>query len=85
MSWEKLLKEDSSRKDESFKLMKVLEEFAQNLEDLGNLYVKLDQSIPQENKVMAQEEMADMASALLNMVKARVNLSRVLYLQEEHR
>ena len=75
MIWKKLLMEDSSRK--------ALEEFAQNLEELGNLYAKLDQSIPQENKAMVFEEMADMASALLNMVKARGNLTRILYLQEE--
>ena len=47
------------------------------------LFSKLDQTIAQEDKEMLQIEMGDMANALLEAIKARGNLDRALYRQEE--
>ena len=74
MSWESILKEDTKI---------VMKKLGNNLQEAMSLYTELDQSIAQEDRVMLQIEMGDMAAALLSAIKARGNLNRALHRQEE--
>jgi hypothetical protein len=61
----------------------MMDNLSENLQKTMDLFTKLDQSIAQENKEMLQVEMGDMAHALLDAIKARGNLQRALFRQEE--
>jgi hypothetical protein len=76
MSWESVLKEDTKT---------AMKKLGNSLQEAMFLYSELDQSIAQEDKEMLQREMGDMATALLDVIKARGNLDRALYRQEELR
>ena len=74
MSWESVLKEDTKT---------AMKKLGKNLQEAMFLFTELDQTIAQENKEMLQREMGDMATALLDAIKARGNLDRALYRQKE--
>jgi hypothetical protein len=78
MNWEVILKD--SVKHESIEAMDKL---AENLQEAMFSYSKLSQSISQENQDMFIIEMGDMANALLDAIRARGNLHRAFFKQEE--
>jgi len=79
MGWKCILKEDLMHDN----IKSIMDNLSENLQKTMDLYTKLDQSIAQENKEMLQVEMGDMALALLDVIKARGNLQRALFRQEE--
>ena len=77
MNWEEILKEDS------FDIVKTFCHDAN--EALGELtlsYAKLDTTINQEDKVMYQAEMSDIATHILDLTKALGLLRAGLMRQE---
>tara|TARA_R100000664_G_C2746763_1_gene134397 strand:+ start:1181 stop:1426 length:246 start_codon:yes stop_codon:yes gene_type:complete len=79
MTWEDIVKKDILKEDTRIAMKKL----GDNLQEAMFLFSKLDQTIAQEDKEMLQIEMGDMANALLEAIKARGNLDRALYRQEE--
>lgn len=79
MSWKGILKDDLKHDN----IKSIMNNLSENFQKTMDLYTKLDQSIAQENKEMLQVEMGDMALALLDVIKARGNLQRALFRQEE--